>query len=217
MHSTKRLLAGLIAAGLLVAAGVAAAADKMSHAHMGHVMSGWNDTPGEAGLLPTAEAEAEIALQHATLATEKTDDLAWMQMHVAHVLHAVDPSVEPRGPGKGYGLIKAATGVSQHIGFAAASDDASPTVRLHAEHVSASADNVVERAQEIVAIAKMVAAAKTAGEARAGVAEIYALSLHIVEGYDADGDGQITWHDEEGGLAQVRAHMGFMMDGEGLS
>ena len=217
MHSTKRLFTGLMAAGLLVAAGVAAAADNMSHAHMGHVMTGWSDTPGGAGLLPTAEAEAQIAMQHAKLAAEKTDDLAWMQMHIAHVVHAVDPTVEPNGPGKGYGLIKAATGVSQHIGFAAKSDDASDNVRLHAEHVSASADNVVVRAQEIVVIAKMVAAAKTPGEARAGVAEIYALCEHIIAGYDANGDGQTTWHGGEGGLNQARAHMGFMMDGEGLS
>ena len=32
-----------------------------------------------------------------------------------------------------------------------------------------------------------------------------------------NGDGQTTWHDGEGGLNQARAHMGFMMKGEGLS
>ncbi len=32
----------------------------MAHAHIGHVATGWKDTPDKKGLLPTAVAEAKI-------------------------------------------------------------------------------------------------------------------------------------------------------------
>ena len=36
----------------------------VAHVHIGHVMTGWNDTPDGQGLLPTAEAEAKVARRH---------------------------------------------------------------------------------------------------------------------------------------------------------
>ncbi len=81
-----------------------AMADKnMAHIHIGHVMTGWKDTPNKSGLLPTAIAEAKVAAQHAGFAASKPATLAWIKTHIGHVLHAVDPSVEPKGPGLGYG------------------------------------------------------------------------------------------------------------------
>ena len=43
--------------------------------HIGHVMTGWKDTPDGNGLLPVAIEEAEIALMHAEFAAKKPDDL----------------------------------------------------------------------------------------------------------------------------------------------
>ena len=68
-----------------------AMAKNMAHVHMGHVTDSWGDTPNEMGLLPTAIAEAEIAVQHAGFAADQLDNLEWMQTHAKHVLHAVDP------------------------------------------------------------------------------------------------------------------------------
>ncbi|MGH6943296.1 MAG: hypothetical protein ACREH6_03625, partial [Geminicoccaceae bacterium] len=88
----------------------------MAHVHMGHVLTSWKDTPEQKGFLPTAQAEAELAAQHAGFAASRPDDLAWMKMHIGHVMNAIDPSVEPAGPGLGYGVKRAATGVAQHVG-----------------------------------------------------------------------------------------------------
>ena len=67
-------------------------ADKnMAHVHIGHVLTGWNDTPDKMGLLPTAIAEANVAAQHAGFALSKTDDLAWMKTHIGHILHRGRP------------------------------------------------------------------------------------------------------------------------------
>jgi hypothetical protein len=189
----------------------------MAHAHMGHILTGWQDTPDQAGLLPTAIAEADVAAQHAGFAASKPDDLDWMKLHTVHVVHAVDPTVEPAGPGLGYGVERAAGGVAQHAGFAAGSEGASDNVKLHAEHVATSAANVVQWSTQITELGAAVAAATSAEAAAPIVAEIETLTLAIRNGTDADGDGEVSWEAGEGGLAQAEQHMEFMRQGEGLS
>ncbi|MEH6813529.1 MAG: hypothetical protein V7677_13430 [Motiliproteus sp.] len=214
---TKLPLCALAVGVMLITGPVAQAGDmKMSHAHMGHVLTSWNGTPNNAGLMTTAMDEATIALQHATAATKKTDDLGWMQMHTAHVVHAVDPTKVDKGPGLGYGLIKASQGVAKHIGAAAASGDASGNIKTHAVHVAASANNAVARASSILRLADDVKGATSAKEAAVFVMDIKALSSQIIEGVDANGDGKITWHEGEGGLNQSLKHANIMAKGEGL-
>ena len=193
-------------------------ADKnMSHVHIGHVLTGWNDTPEKAGLLPTAIAEANVAAQHAGFAVSKPADLAWMKTHIGHVLHAVDPSVEADGPGLGYGVIKAAGGAAKHVGFAAESEGASENVKTHAVHVGTSAKNVVTWGKLIVRLGKQVQAATTADQAAPVVKKIENLARRLIAGDDVNGDGKVTWHAAEGGLGAVEQHMGFMTKGEGLT
>ncbi len=189
----------------------------MAHVHIGHVMTGWKDTPEKGGLLPTAIAEAKVAAQHAGFAASKPADLAWMKTHIGHVLHAVDPSVEPKGPGLGYGVIAAAGGAAKHVGFAAESEGASDNVKAHAVHVQASAGNVVTWSKLIVRLGKKVQAASTADQAAPMVMKIQELSNRLVAGEDVNGDGKVTWHASEGGLNAAEQHMGFMTKGEGLT
>src|SRR5687767_4085891 len=100
-------LAVLTTAALSTAAAVAQPANTV-HAHIGHVVTAFTDTPKGLGLLPAAEAEAHIIAQHAALAAKSTSDLDAMKLHVRHVLHAIDPTLtENKGPGLGYGLKKA--------------------------------------------------------------------------------------------------------------
>ena len=188
----------------------------MAHVHIGHVLTGWGDTPGGGGLLPTAIAEANIASQHAGFAAKQPGNLSWMKMHTRHVLHALDTSVEGKGPGKGYGMIKGAAGAAKHIGFAAKSAGASKNVKAHTVHVTASINNSVARAKEIVNIGKQVLAAGSASEAAPLVAKIKTIATQLMAGRDANGDGKITWEPGEGGLAEAAKHMGFMTKGEGM-
>jgi hypothetical protein len=189
----------------------------MSHVHMGHVLTGWQDTPEQMGLLPTAQAEAEVAAQHAGFAASRPDDLDWMKLHAVHVVHAIDPSVEPEGPGLGYGVHQAAQGVAQHVRFAADSEDASDNVKLHATHVETSAGNVVVWSQRIVELGRQVQTASSAAEAAPLVVEIETLAQAILAGTDANGDGTVSWEESEGGLAQAAQHMQFMQEGEGMA
>ena len=217
-----RTIVGMTLALSLVAIGVAGGGAivggqaNMAHTHIGHVMDQWRDTPDQQGLLPTAIAEAEIAAQHAGLAAQSAGNLDRMKLHAGHVLHAVDPTIEIRGPGLGYGVKRAAAGAAQHIGLAAGSDGASANVKTHAPHVSTSANNTVTRADEIVTLAQQIQGASSAAEAALLSERLTMLAGQLIPGADANGDGRIGWQEGEGGLEQANQHMGFMKKGEDL-
>ena len=193
-------------------------ADKqnMAHVHIGHVLTGWSGTPGDKGLLPTAIAEANIAIQHAGFAVKKPKDLKWLKAHTGHVLHAVAPDKIAKGPGMGYGVIKAATGVAQHIEFAAGSEGASKNVKTHAVHVATSARNTVARAERIAKLSQLVQKTDNVADAAQLAKQIQHAAKQLLKGANADGVKPITWHKGEGGLTVVQKHMGFMTKGEGM-
>lgn len=191
-------------------------ATNTAHVHIGHVVTSWQDAPDQMGLLPTAQAEAEVAAQHAGFAASRPDDLDWMKLHAGHVVNAMDPSIEPEGPGLGFGVRQAAQGVAQHVGFAADSEDASDNVKLHAGHVETSAGNVLVWSERVVELGQQVQAASSAAEAAPLVAEMQTLTATILAGTDANGDGTVSWAESEGGLAQAAQHMRLMQEGEGL-
>lgn len=188
----------------------------MSHMHIGHILDGWKDTPNNNGLLPTARVEAETTAKHAGFAAEKLTDLAWMKTHTKHVIHAVDPVNIDKGPGLGYGVLKAAKGVAKHINLAANSGDASDNVKNHAVHVSMTANNTVARATEILLHADKVLQATSASEAASHVTAMNDLAQQLLEGVDANNDGSVTWHEGEGGIVVAEKHMGVMKKAEGI-
>jgi hypothetical protein len=180
--------------------------------HIGHVVNSFGDTPGGQGLLPVALADARVAAQHATLAARAPTNLDAMKLHAGHVINALDPTIVTAGPGSGYGVKKAATGVAMHIDLAAKAPGASANVIMHAKHVATCAQNTVQRADALVALAKQVQAATDAAAAAALVNQMVSLSQQLVAGVDTNGDGRITW--EEGGLQQADEHMTLMLAGE---
>ena len=215
MRVAKGLFAGVMAVTVFGALPSAAVAQNPALAHMGHVADEWRDTPENMGLLPTAVAEAAVAKRHAELAMSNPDDLASIQRHMAHVAHALDPNSVEGGPGKGYGLIKAAEGAAAHIGMAGESDQASQNIQTHSGHVKASATNAamwgamaLEKAQAAMEASDLATAAELAGE-------VAAITVAIADGKDADADGSISWREGEGGLAQAARHLELMKKGEG--
>ena len=218
MRNVTYVLFGLaLLVGSLWSGGVVAARQQadMVKTHTGHVTTSFQATPMEEGLLPTAVAEAKIAAQHAALAMKSEGNLDAMKLHAGHVIHALDPSVEMKGPGLNYGVKRAAMGVAQHIGLAAKADGASKNVMTHSMHVSASASNVVTRADGLVAVAQQIRAATTAAEANAHLADFNMLAQQLYAGVDANQDGRVGWQTGEGGLQQAETHMQLMIKGEG--
>lgn len=189
-----------------------------AHTHVHHVSVTFRGTPDEMGLLPTAVAEAEIALRHAELAAGDPADLAAMQRHAAHVLHALDPSaVEEGGPGLGYGAVRGAERTAHYISLAAASDGASESVQTHAEHIETAARSAVDTGTAAVELAGEILAAEDAAVAAELLEELVERTGAMLNGLDADGDGRIGWQEGEGGLAQAAQHLELLRRAEGLS
>jgi len=186
------------------------------HLHMGHVMTNWRDTPGGVGFLIAAVTDARVAVAHARLAGMDPGSLDDMKLHAGHVLNALDPGIEPRGPASGYGVKKAASGALQHLDFAASAEGASANIKTHATHVTASLNDSIQWTDRAIAAAEKIRAATSAADAALLVKDLILLTTHIVDGVDANNDGQIGWQTGEGGLTQAQAHMALMMKGEGL-
>ena len=186
------------------------------HNHIGHVMTSWKDTPGSQGFLPAAIADAKVAATHAGYMQKAPDNLDSIKLHAGHVLNALDPSIEAKGPGSGYGVKRAAAGAAQHIELAAKTEGASKGVQTHAGHVTASLADVTQWTDAAIATAQKIRAATSAAEAAPLVAELVAQTANISNGVDADKNGTIGWQTGEGGLAQANQHMRLMMKGEGL-
>jgi hypothetical protein len=170
-----------------------------AHLHIGHLMTNWRDTPGTQGFLPVALGEAKVALTHAKLAAA-AGDLDGMKLHAGHVLHALDPAVEPKGPGAGYGVKKAATGALQHLEFAVKSEGASSHVQTHAAPVAASLRDVLQLTDEAIATAQKIRASTDASEAGRLVSD---LSASIAKMTDIP-------------LHEAQSHMEMMLKAEGL-
>lgn len=182
--------------------------------HIGHVTTTYVDTPEKAGLLVIAFAEANVASQHATLATRTPNDLAAMKLHAGHVLHALDPSQQSSGPGRGFGLRKAAGGVAQHIELAAKEPAASGNVKTHATHVATAARSTLSRVDQAVAIIKQIQGATDAKAAASLVAQLASLCSQLTTGADNNADGRVDWGNGEGGLQQADEHVKLMLAGE---
>ena len=202
-------------AAVVLGAGVAAA-QEMVKTHIGHVTTSFKDTPNMQGLLPTALAEAKIAAQHAALAVKSEGNLDQMKLHAGHVIHAVDPTIEMKGPGLGYGVKKAAAGAAQHISLAAKVEGASKGVMTHSNHVATAANNVVQWSDELVGVAKEIRSAATAAAAAPHLAHLNMLASQLTTGTDANKDGQVGWQAGEGGLQQAEMHMNLLLKGEGM-
>ena len=72
------ITAALATAVVAAAAPQEISAQSAAHRHIGHVGDSFSGTPDDAGLLATAQAEAEVAAQHAGLAAG-SDDLAGIE------------------------------------------------------------------------------------------------------------------------------------------
>jgi len=170
-----------------------------AHLHLGHVMTNWRETPSNVGFLTAAISDAKVAATHGALAANSTG-LEDMKLHAGHVLHALDPGIEPKGPGSGYGLKKAAAGAQQHLEFAVDAEGTSANIKTYAAQVAVSLKDVLQWTDQAISAAQKIRTATDAAEARVSAAELWRLTQLI----------------SDAGLQQAKRNMDLLMKGEHL-
>ena len=171
-----------------------------AHLHLGHVMTNWRDTPSNVGFLIAAISDGKVAAIHGDLAAKSASDLDAMKLHAAHVLNALDSSLEPKGPGSGYGVKKAASSAVQHLELAVQAEGVTANIKTNAAQVSTALNNVLQWTDQAVNMAQKIRQSTSASEAAALVHDLATLTKNI----------------SERGLQQAKASMDLMMKGEGL-
>jgi hypothetical protein len=170
-----------------------------AHLHIGHVMTNWRDTPGSRGFLPVAIDEARVAALHAKLAV-KSATLEDVRLHAAHALNALDPTVEAKGPGAGYGVKKAVAGALQHLDFAAHAEGATPTIATQASAASSSLSAASRLVDDAIAAAQLVRSAADVPAAASAASRLADLTSEI----------------SDKALQDAQAHLALMVKAEGL-
>lgn len=199
----------MIGLGSVLLAGCAHTLPLISHAHVGHALTAWPDTPDQQGLFVVAEKESTTALLQAQAARLEPRAVV-ARTYLLGVIHALDPQRQATGPGMGYGGIRALTGAAHHFGFAGASDDASRNIVRGSEAFVKQAAVVIENLKLAVDVATLVRQSSDA-EIPGLTEEIETILDRSVNGADVDGNGSIGNTSEEIGLEQMRQQLSAML------
>ena len=143
----------------MVLAGCTMQRPLVSHAHVGHALTTWHDTPGREGLMTVADADLKVAEEQAKLAC--ASPLAGSE-HARNVLHALVPEATDGGAGSGYGALRALMGTIEHLEFAATSADASLNLVAAVAELSAHGESIHSRLEVAADLAQNLNAASGA-------------------------------------------------------
>ena len=175
----------------LGATGCAPAIPLKSHAHVGHAVTAWRDTPNEHGLLRVARDKADTAL-----GAVRSRNYAGVRL--AQVVAALRPDVAGAAGPDEYGVLRAFEGAMDHLEFAASTDDASANLVAAIAEISVVAPAVTGRFEQALELAS-----DGSGDPNERIQAVRELLEHGAEGQDLDGNGRRALSTDEAGLRQI--------------
>ena len=193
-------------------------------AHVRHVVTAFPASPDGDGLALNAVSEAIRVVELVTVQQQYVNDNNRVDLliHAENTINIIEGANGPNfgdidGDGEtysgdGFGLLRFGDGdgylqtAADHANLAAGSDGASAEVILHAEHVNIAAANAIGRAEQIRDLQLQVAQVVNAADAAALIAESLELANALVDGIDANGDGQVAPAPGEGGVQTMYQH-----------
>ena len=179
--------------------GCVARAPTIAHVHLGHALTGVSVTPGKKGYILEAEERAQNAydLAHAAALGDSLEKIK----------ADVEAAVKATNSDDDFGLKHSLVLASNHITFAATSDDASRNVRESAPIFAHDIGRVIERCDLIGLLGNDVAASRQLAESKLLAAEIEKLAEQNINGEDSDGDGIVGGTPQEYGMKQLRQEL----------
>jgi len=185
---------------------------KISHAHYGHALTAWVDTPEQKGLFVAAEDIAEhIAITAIELhenilvwsnerikATgQKIADLTGVVSEIKQSDHHANTARDS------YSLVTALVDATKHLLFAGNSKDASLNMMSGAQDFKTNSESVLLRAELLVELSDFDFTVSPE-DLKSRALEMRILAVQILEGDDIDSDGNIGSLADEYGLRQLR-------------
>ncbi|WP_417594048.1 hypothetical protein [Oceanospirillum sp.] len=172
------------------------------------------DIRGQQGLLAIARSDAELIHTHASLAMQRAQDSDWVKMHAIHIRHTLAPASAESGAVSSYGLLKAVNHVKDRVELAMEQNDASDAIEFHGEQITLSADSVLERGQQLLALADQIIHTPRYSDLSGEAPKLVLLAEQILSGEDLNGDGEISWEDNEPGLDQAMKYLDYLKEKE---
>jgi hypothetical protein len=185
-------------------------APTIAHTHIGHTMTGWQDTPDKVGLLKIAEREAVILEDHMEFALV-AKDVAGMKEHIRHLIHTLDPEQTTDGPGTGYGMRQAIELGFDHLKFGAESDDASENLKAFASKIEKSVALLIDNCNAAIQFANEIRSATSEEEVIILTTEMKNVVTELVHGSDSNGDGKVELGTDVMGFYPLRDSLNAMI------
>jgi hypothetical protein len=170
------------------------------------------ETPEGQGLIETALSEAHVALRQALLARQAPEDLAAMQLHASGVLHALDPTRMPTGPGGGFGVTRAVMETVGQVQLTAAAD-LTADVAWTAPRAITHGMQVLQWAEALIDVAQAIRLARTPAEAAARTGDLVRLARQVIAGPPGAAEAPASSGPPVGGLLAVRSSLAVLAMG----
>lgn len=199
---------------LLFSSGCVKSTPLISHAHIGHAITGWVDTPGQKGLFETAESEAFQALKSISDAQKAETDIQTSKQHLLEVFTWLAPEQANNKQLSNYGVIRALEGAIDHIEYASLSEDASFNLLETTRTFSINAASVLARSQATLAQVQANYTESNKDRYLSNIQQISEDLTWIVNGRELNNDNLIGSIPEETGLLQLRNQLSAMASNE---
>jgi len=196
---------GMISAGIVAVILLCACSQQLpliSHAHIGHALTAWKDTPNKQGLFIVAENEIQRAKEEAEAALVEQISEQDMDARLVNILQALNPDLGTPAV-TDYGAVRALSGATDHMVFASESEDASKNMKQMVHEYSKAQQVVIKRVKLAVKQTQYAMQADVT-ERRGLISQLLGNLNAISDGIDLDGDGRIGSRDDEFGLQQLR-------------
>lgn len=182
----------------------------IAHTHIGHAMTGWHDTPEQAGLFTVAKKKAKEAFESAESAAQHNKSIEDIKADTEKIIAATDPqrTISTAGISQPpYGLRQALTGSVDHISFAASSDDASHNVQEFAVLFAKNAQGIIERCDLIITLSDDILRSSSREEVVILAKEVQLLAKANLQGLDVNGNKSVGDSVDEFGLRQLEIEL----------
>lgn len=206
MKTAANIFGVATAFSLLGLGGCAHQQPLISHAHVGHCLTHWYDTPDNRGLLEVASDQLTRARSATDAALAVTADPSLKARYLADAARALKAEGEPEGPDS-YDAIRAFDSALEHLEYAGTSEDASPNMVASVATLSEMGVAISERLRAASVQARTDPPSPDAIGLDRKAVELRALLNAATSGLDSNGDGLIEPNATEAGFQQFRVQL----------